>query len=135
MDANHSSICKFPTAVSCEPVLDLIATELDRALELERCIKPKRKLAMIWIRYSWQSADITAVANSHWLVPRSANPLFTGREEIVDEIVRAMALPRAGGPSKQQNRFILTGLGGQGKSEICLHVANQMMNMSVCPKP
>ncbi|KAK5991124.1 Nephrocystin-3-like protein [Cladobotryum mycophilum] len=108
MDANHSSICKFRTPESCEPVLDIISTELERSLELAQRLKPELK-------------------NTHWLVSRSANPFFTGRDGIVGQIIKALTGPAT--LSISQRRFVLTGMGGQGKSEICLNVVSQVRNM------
>ncbi|KAJ0108751.1 hypothetical protein J7T55_011242 [Diaporthe amygdali] len=64
-----------------------------------------------------------ATVNKHWLVHRSTNPHFTGRHNIIDKIVRAISPEPT---TDQQRRFVVTGMGGQGKSEICLHVANEV---------
>jgi hypothetical protein len=61
--------------------------------------------------------------NVHWCIPRSVNTLFTGRTEVLDRIERAIT-PRVS--EKKQRRFIITGIGGQGKSEICLRIADQV---------
>lgn len=66
--------------------------------------------------------NVTAPANEHFLIPRILNPLFTGRTEIVKKM--QIALSAREGSYGQQKRFVLTGLGGQGKSEICIKVAN-----------
>jgi hypothetical protein len=60
--------------------------------------------------------------NIHWWVPRSVNPLFTGREEVLQRIERSLMVDT--NSTKQQRRFVITGMGGQGKSEICLKVAD-----------
>ncbi|RYP18627.1 hypothetical protein DL765_003834 [Monosporascus sp. GIB2] len=97
--ADHSSICKFDSVdtSACKLVLGTIATEIARALEIES-------------------------NNVHWLVPRSVNPMFTGRRDIVEKIKKAII------PSTYhaQKRFVLTGLGGQGKSEVCLKVTDEL---------
>jgi hypothetical protein len=56
--------------------------------------------------------------NVHWKVPRRVNTLYTGRRELLDRIKNAMQ-----GESQHDNIFVITGLGGLGKSEICLKVA------------
>jgi hypothetical protein len=63
--------------------------------------------------------------NVHWMVPRTVNSLFTGRAELVDRIQDAF---RQGGTpmTTEQKRLVITGMGGQGKSEICIKVANLM---------
>ncbi|TVY32372.1 Kinesin light chain [Lachnellula occidentalis] len=60
--------------------------------------------------------------NIHWMVPRAINNLFTGRTKLLDRIQEAMRDNRA----NNQRRFVITGLGGQGKSELCLKVASLM---------
>ncbi|OQV00177.1 NB-ARC domain-containing protein [Cladophialophora immunda] len=60
--------------------------------------------------------------NIHWYVPRSGNPLFTGRVEVLEKIERAI-MQR---DESKQKRFVITGMGGQGKSEICLRIADQV---------
>ncbi|RYP60832.1 hypothetical protein DL770_009910 [Monosporascus sp. CRB-9-2] len=97
--ADHSSICKFDSVdtSACRLVLGTIATEIARALELES-------------------------NNVHWLVPRSVNPMFTGRRDVVEKIKKAIIPSTYHG----QKRFVLTGLGGQGKSEVCLKVADEL---------
>ncbi|KAI2626845.1 TPR-like protein [Xylaria nigripes] len=98
--ADHYSICKFSNADSpaCQLVIRTIVDQIDRALRLG----PK---------------------NVHWLVPRSANPMLIGRQGIVSRIKTAMI---SSNPGNAQKRFILTGMGGQGKSEVCLKVADEL---------
>jgi hypothetical protein len=63
--------------------------------------------------------------NVHWMVPRTVNSLFIGRVELINRIRNAF-----GGHERQntfeQKRLVITGIGGQGKSEVCLKVANLM---------
>jgi hypothetical protein len=61
----------------------------------------------------------------YWSVPRNINNLFTGRGELLLRIQKSIHCDRTSSPDKQK-RFVITGLGGQGKSEICLKVASQM---------
>lgn len=63
--------------------------------------------------------------NVHWMVPRAVNTLFTGRIELLDRIQKALRGNRTSKPETQR-RFVITGLGGLGKSEVSLHVANSM---------
>ncbi|KAI0897443.1 TPR-like protein [Annulohypoxylon nitens] len=102
--ADHSSICKLESADSGlgRLVLGTIVQEIDRALKIE-CTLPTTK-------------------NVHWLVERSINPMFTGRRDVISKIKNAFASSR----TDVQKRFVLTGMGGQGKSEVCLKVANEL---------
>ena len=62
-------------------------------------------------------------ANVFWLVPRIVNNLFTGRTETLTKIMNAIS---SGHCRLRQQRFIITGMGGQGKSEVCLQIANKV---------
>lgn len=59
------------------------------------------------------------------MVPRGVNKLFTGRSEIIDRIKGAIQDDSARNAEKQKV-FVITGLGGMGKTEICLQVANML---------
>jgi ATP-dependent Clp protease ATP-binding subunit ClpA len=71
------------------------------------------------------SSESQAVGNKHWLVPRRVNKLFTGRSEIIDRIKGAIQDDSVQHAEKQKV-FVITGLGGMGKTEICLQVANTL---------
>ncbi|KAL5313277.1 hypothetical protein ACEPPN_019010 [Leptodophora sp. 'Broadleaf-Isolate-01'] len=58
-------------------------------------------------------------------VPRTINSLFTGRSVLLSRIQKALQSASISAAQKQR-RFVITGLGGQGKSEICLQVASLM---------
>ncbi len=64
-----------------------------------------------------------ASRNAHWLVPRVANAFFTGRTEILIKIVNVIHNRK---DVQQQHIFVITGMGGQGKSELCLQIANRV---------
>lgn len=55
LKANHSKVCKFPTADSCEPVTGLIVSELERAMELQRAMEPGR---MLYIFLLWRQEEV-----------------------------------------------------------------------------
>ncbi|PVH91622.1 hypothetical protein DM02DRAFT_677987 [Periconia macrospinosa] len=59
--------------------------------------------------------------NVHWKVPRRTNTLFTGRRDVLGRIKNAIQ-----DDLQQDGVFVITGLGGLGKSEICLKIANEM---------
>jgi hypothetical protein len=67
----------------------------------------------------------TSHRNTYWIVPRAVNDLFTERAKLLCEIQDALHIGYTSTPDKQK-RFVITGLGGQGKSEICLKAASQM---------
>jgi len=59
--------------------------------------------------------------NVYWKVPRRTNTLFAGRTDVLGRIKNAIQ----DGP-QQDGVFVITGLGGLGKSEVCLKIANEM---------
>jgi hypothetical protein len=65
------------------------------------------------------------VGNKYYEVPRSASALFTGRQDIYQRI-KKVCLPA--GPTTaqlQQKRYVLYGLGGSGKTQLCLKFAEE----------
>jgi len=63
--------------------------------------------------------------NIYWRVPRAISSLFLGRFETLDRIQRALSVDETTNVADQK-RYVITGLGGVGKSEVCLKVANLM---------
>ena len=62
----------------------------------------------------------------HWTVTRSINTLFTGRDEFLTEM-EIIARDAIKDTSRHdQCRMVITGIGGQGKSEICLQLAHRV---------
>lgn len=57
-----------------------------------------------------------------WIVPRAASRLYTGRVELGQQLTRVFSFdPLA--PPIQQRIFVIIGVGGTGKSEVCLKFA------------
>ncbi|MCJ1267765.1 hypothetical protein MMC22_007651 [Lobaria immixta] len=54
--------------------------------------------------------------NEYYLVPRVVSTFFTGRVEIGERIEKAFFTA----DSDTQRRYVITGMGGTGKSEVCL---------------
>jgi putative protein kinase ArgK-like GTPase of G3E family len=65
----------------------------------------------------------------HWMVPSPVNRLFTGRSELVERIHYTLRNIDPG--TNKQKRLVITGIGGIGKSEVCLHVADIMRDECV----
>ncbi|KUL83171.1 hypothetical protein ZTR_10123 [Talaromyces verruculosus] len=62
----------------------------------------------------------------HWTVTRHPNRLFTGRDVILrdlESIVRKTAKDHS---RREQCSIVITGMGGQGKSELCLQLVNRV---------
>lgn len=62
--------------------------------------------------------------NAHWLMPRNVNTFFTGRTEILNRLQHELCPSRPHREVKQR-RFVLVGMGGSGKSEVCLKFAEE----------
>ncbi|KAL9011601.1 MAG: hypothetical protein Q9173_003562 [Seirophora scorigena] len=67
--------------------------------------------------------------NIHWIVNRPTNPQFTGRDGILRDLEAAIrnALRHTSGSNRCS--IVISGVGGQGKSEICLQLANRVRQM------
>ena len=59
------------------------------------------------------------------MVTRSVNPLFTGREDILYELDVVVRDAVYSNTHQTPCRIVITGMGGQGKSEICLQLAHR----------
>ena len=60
---------------------------------------------------------------------RSVNDLFVGREIVLTEIEETLRHPSQVVNRTVQQRFVITGMGGQGKSEICLQLTHRVRNL------
>ena len=63
--------------------------------------------------------------HTHWTVSRAPNGLFTGREDALHHLTSTIHDAVAHPPFQDQCRIVVTGMGGQGKSEICLQLAHR----------
>jgi Heterokaryon incompatibility protein (HET) len=67
--------------------------------------------------------------HAHWMVTRPTNALFTGREDLLQELDGIVRDAVKGPPDQTQCRIVISGMGGQGKSEICLQLAYRLQHM------
>jgi putative protein kinase ArgK-like GTPase of G3E family len=65
----------------------------------------------------------------HWTVTRSANTLFSGRGQVLSQIEEAVRRSLAKSDCLEPYRIVITGMGGQGKSEVCLQIANVLRQL------
>ena len=63
--------------------------------------------------------------NEHWTVPRGSSTLFTGRTSIIEKLEQQL-FSSAEQYENKQRRIVIVGMGGMGKSEICLKVAENV---------
>ena len=53
------------------------------------------------------------------MVPRAVSPLYTGRGELGERLAQLFSFDPST-PPKKQRTFVIIGVGGIGKSEVCL---------------
>lgn len=72
--------------------------------------------------YLGSAVPVSRPSNIHFEVPHLLSPVFTEQEEICQSLDSSLVLAR---PSRVpvQRRFVLYGLGGSGKTQICIRYA------------
>lgn len=66
--------------------------------------------------------NVFVLACEVWMVPRAASRWYTGREELGDRLAQAFSY-NVQKPPAEQRIFVIVGIGGTGKSEVCLKFA------------
>ncbi|KAL8808950.1 MAG: hypothetical protein Q9223_007971, partial [Gallowayella weberi] len=61
--------------------------------------------------------------NKYFEVPRNPSSVFTGREEVCERLHARCSLSGQTNIQRQQKRFVIHGLGGSGKTQVCLKFA------------
>ena len=85
-----------------------------------------RKIRLI--RWTLDSPQPSRFHNQHYEIPRNPSSVFTGRQAILDRLEES-CLPSTSSDSSrepvitQQKRFVIHGLGGCGKTQLCLKFA------------
>jgi hypothetical protein len=101
VDATHRDMCRFS---SNEDMTYKTAV---------RCIK---KICMGSVTMNIE------VKNEFYIVPHTVNAYFTGRNDIRQRLSDSL-IGDGYGSSRAQQRFVLYGLGGSGKTQMCLKFA------------
>ncbi|KAH7408158.1 hypothetical protein DE146DRAFT_776467, partial [Phaeosphaeria sp. MPI-PUGE-AT-0046c] len=115
LEANHSKIVKFDARSDTG-----YTSALERLRQYEH---DAQKVIADRFLPKVLAAAIGPSKNVHWTVPRNVNSLFTGRSAIVKRM-RSTLSSNEGSQVQGQRRFVIIGMGGQGKSELCLRVAH-----------
>lgn len=63
------------------------------------------------------------------MVSRPTNPLFTGREGLLRELEATIREAINRPTNRAQCRIVISGMGGQGKSEICLQLTRRLRSL------
>lgn len=64
------------------------------------------------------------------MLPRSSSASFTGRSNVVEKLQQQLCSAASEYDNKQR-RYVLAGMAGVGKSEICLKVVENLRERSV----
>ncbi|KAH7370755.1 tetratricopeptide repeat domain protein [Rhexocercosporidium sp. MPI-PUGE-AT-0058] len=80
------------------------------------------KAALNSIKRLYESGGLADVASEHYVIPHTANPHFTGRTDIRRQLSDCLVFSRQ---EEVQQRFLLYGIGGSGKTQICLKFAQE----------
>jgi hypothetical protein len=99
VDANHREMCRF-------------SSKKDKTY----------KTTVRSIQRIHKGTELPEVKNEHYLMPHTVNPYFTGRNDIREKLRESLIEGRFIEPKSQQ-RFVLYGFGGSGKTQMCLKFA------------
>jgi hypothetical protein len=69
---------------------------------------------------------ITAVSsNEHFDIPVPVRSIYTGRQELLEEMRSMFIAPPGVRPDAPQRRFVISGIGGSGKTQFCCKFAEE----------
>jgi hypothetical protein len=127
MDADHSGLNKFSGRDDSNFML--LLPELRRMVNNSGSVVADRYRSkgrqQLWAQFqSWTTSANDPAGNVHWIVPRIVNSLFTGRSEVIERMQSALRDNGSDTTKQQRVVIIITGMGGMGKSEVCLKVAD-----------
>ena len=63
--------------------------------------------------------------NKHYHIPQNLSTIFTGREDVIQRIYEGIFHSDTDKRHMKQKRFVLYGLGGSGKTQICIKFAEE----------
>lgn len=67
--------------------------------------------------FQYQSQAMDKSQNKHFHIPQAVSSIFTGREDMSEEIELAFFSTNDSDFSRQQHRYIIYGIGGSGKTQ------------------
>lgn len=70
--------------------------------------------------FIFQNGDQTRQKNKYFRIPHSVSTIFTGRNDITQDLQEKILSSTAYDAPRQQKRFVCYGLGGSGKTQFCL---------------
>jgi signal recognition particle GTPase len=105
VDATHRGMCQFSS--SKDKTYKTFLRSIKRILANKNAIEVK---------------------NEHFVIPHRVSEHFTGRNDIRQQMIKSLISDRDFQCEAQQ-RFVLYGLGGSGKTQICLKFAQDHREM------
>ncbi|RDW58320.1 hypothetical protein BP5796_12250 [Coleophoma crateriformis] len=117
---------KQSTSPDAGPVMDPIDNDSCFGSDLERSLIMILRTAMEVMNTKKQSS--AELHNEHWLVPRSVSSFFTGRSDVLKRLRTSLCPSPKSINESRQRRFVIIGVGGAGKSEVCLKFAEDNKN-------
>lgn len=102
-----------------------------QALKRRRCSADvasgcRTKIRFVPHCYTHLNSTVTdPTGNTHWLVKRALNGLFTGQQHILDEMKACLLESESASTDDVSAHYVLCGIGGVGKSEIALQFAHR----------
>ncbi|KAK5202699.1 hypothetical protein LTR47_011671 [Exophiala xenobiotica] len=101
VDADHSAMCKFET--DQDVTFERVYKRIKRMKNQPRHIANERLVSY----------------NTHFEVPHLLSPVFTGRDNDLQHLTTSLATGLSS-LRQHQRRYVIFGLGGSGKTQICL---------------
>ena len=77
----------------------------------------------LYTSFAYMNLDVCSALsyNKHYYIPHTLSAIFTGRDDIVQKIYEGFFSSN----TIEQKRFVLYGLGGSGKTQICIRFAQE----------
>ena len=57
--------------------------------------------------------------NKHFDIPQPVSSFYTGRKAYLENLKSILLTPAPSGLPQQQHRFVISGIGGSGKTQFC----------------
>lgn len=70
--------------------------------------------------FIYRREDQSTPKNKHFRIPHGVSTIFTGRNDITQDLHEKILASTADDAPRQQKRFVCYGLGGSGKTQFCL---------------
>ncbi|EFY94038.2 hypothetical protein MAA_10501 [Metarhizium robertsii ARSEF 23] len=112
VNLNHLDMCKFTDRD--DEVYKKLFKRIRRLIKEENTSLPDSS-----------HADRIMSSNRHYCVPYDPTGIYTGRDNVLDDLHDSCLPPTTANGSTMQKRFILYGLGGSGKTQTCLKFAQE----------